>query len=80
VLQALQGISTDINEVVGKLEPQGLASFAKSWDELIASATNQLDKAGAEAVPSGAVKPTSPTGGADGSAPASVVPRETTAG
>jgi transaldolase len=43
--------------VVKGLEEQGLASFIKSWDELIASVTGQLENAGAEVMPAGAVKP-----------------------
>jgi transaldolase len=53
----LKRIGIDFESVVNGLEEQGLASFTKSWDELIASVTSQLEKAGAEVMPSGAVKP-----------------------
>jgi transaldolase len=55
----LERIGIDFADVVKGLEEQGLASFSKSWDELIASVTSQLEKAGAEVMPAGAVKPTS---------------------
>jgi transaldolase len=57
VLQDLKRIGIDFADVVKRLEQQGLASFSKSWDELIASVTGQLEKAGAEVMPAGAVKP-----------------------
>ena len=59
VFRDLERIGIDFADVVNRLEEQGLASFAKSWDELIASVTRQLEKAGAEVMPAGAVKPTS---------------------
>ncbi len=80
VFRDLQQIGIDFEGVVNGLEEQGLASFAKSWDELIASVTGQLEKAGAEVMPAGAVKPISADGQAQGTAPAAGAPRETTPG
>jgi hypothetical protein len=55
-------------------EPLGVAPFTKSWDELIASITGQIEKAGATVMPSGAVKP---GGGSDkpSATPATGAPR-----
>ncbi len=79
VFRDLKRIGIDFTEVVNRLEEQGLASFAKSWDELIASVTGQLEKAGAEVMPAGAVKPISTDGQKNGSGPASSAPRQTAA-
>jgi transaldolase len=46
-----------IEEVANTLEEQGIASFAKSWDELIDSVAKQIEKAGAVVLSAGAVKP-----------------------
>ena len=78
VFRELQQVGIDFEEVVNGLEQAGLASFAKSWDELIASVTCQLEKAGAEVMPAGAVKPAG-TDEQAGAAPASAAPRETAA-
>jgi transaldolase len=78
VFRDLAAIGIDFEDVVDDLEKQGLASFAKSWDELIASVTSQLEKAGAEVMPAGAVKPTGSDPHIQGAAPASAAPRETT--
>src|SRR3954454_20955294 len=59
VLTALRRIGIDMADVASTLEVQGIASFAKSWDELIASVTAQLEKAGASVMPAGAVTPAS---------------------
>ena len=80
VFRDLQRVGVDFEDVVNGLEKQGLASFAKSWDELIASVTGQLEKAGAEVMPAGAVKPISAENHTHGAAPASAAPRQTTAG
>ncbi|MGI4796140.1 MAG: transaldolase [Janthinobacterium lividum] len=78
VFEELKQVGVDFADVVDTLEQQGLASFAKSWDELIASVTNQLEKAGAQVMPAGAVKPA--TGNEQSSAaPASAAPRQTAA-
>lgn len=57
MFQDLKRIGIDFADVVKGLEEQGLASFSKSWDDLIASVTGQLEKAGAQVMPAGAVKP-----------------------
>ena len=79
VFRDLQQAGIDFNDVVNGLEQAGLASFAKSWDELIASVTSQLEKAGAEVMPAGAVKPTGAAGQAHAAAPASAAPHQTAA-
>lgn len=78
VFEELKQVGVDFADVVDTLEQQGLASFAKSWDELIASVTDQLEKAGAQVMPAGAVTPASGDE-QDGSAPASAAPRQTAA-
>ncbi len=73
VMDDLRRVGVDVADVAELLEKQGVASFEKSWEELIASVTEQLKKSGASVSPSGAVKP------ADGSssqqAPAAAAPR-----
>jgi transaldolase len=59
----------DIADVADQLEREGVASFAKSWDQLIASVEEQLRKTGADVKASGAVTP--PGGGS----PASGAPK-----
>ena len=78
VFADLRRIGIDFTDVVTVLEAAGLASFAKSWDELIASVTSQLEKAGAEVMPAGAVKPVD-SDGTRRSGPASSQPRQTAA-
>jgi len=73
-LDALGRLGVDMADVADTLEEQGIASFAKSWDELIASVTTQIEKSGAEVMPAGAVKPASGKGGQD-AAPAAGAPR-----
>jgi transaldolase len=70
VLNGLHRIGVDMADVASTLEAQGIASFAKSWDELIASVTAQLEKAGASVMPAGAVTPAESNG-----SPASAAPR-----
>lgn len=79
VFADLQRLGIDFAGVVTGLEEAGLASFAKSWDELIASVTNQLEKAGAEVMPAGAVKPIGENDTTSGSGPASAAPPRTAA-
>ena len=74
VMDGLRRAGVDMADVADLLEEQGVASFAKSWDELIASVTEQLEKAGASVMPAGAVKPASPSGKA---APAAAAPAGT---
>ena len=56
LFETLSRAGLDIEEVANTLEEQGIASFAKSWDELIASVTKQIQKAGAVVMSTGAVK------------------------
>ncbi len=79
VLGDLARLGVDMADAAAVLEQQGIASFAKSWDELIASVTQQLEKAGAEVMPAGAVTPASGDGGQD-AAPAAGAPRQTASG
>jgi transaldolase len=69
----LATLGINLTDVADVLEREGLASFVKSWDDLIASVENQLKSAGAEVMPAGAVKPAS---GDDASttAPAAAAP------
>ena len=73
-LDGLRQVGVDMADVADTLEEQGIASFAKSWDELIASVTAQIEKAGAEVMSADAVKPASGDGGQD-AAPAAGAPR-----
>ena len=75
VLNALCRIGVDMTDVANTLEAQGVASFAKSWDELIASVTGRLEKAGASVMPAGAVTPASGNG-----SPAAGAPRASASG
>jgi transaldolase len=63
--EALSRLGVSIEEVANALEEQGIASFAKSWDELIDSVTNQIEKAGAVVMAAGAVKPATGESGQD---------------
>lgn len=74
VVEDLGRLGVDMANVAETLEAQGIASFDKSWDELIASVTARLEKSGAEVMPAGAVKPASGAGG-DDAAPAAGAPR-----
>ena len=58
---ALREAGVDLDDVSQVLEKQGVTSFAKSWDDLIASVTEQIEKAGAVVMPAGSVKPASST-------------------
>ncbi len=77
VLDDLARLGVDMADVAEVLEQQGVASFARSWDELIASVTERMEKAGAEVMPAGAVIPASGNGSQD-AAPAAGAPRQTT--
>ena len=79
VFADLQRVGIDFADVVTNFEEMGLASFAKSWDELIASVTAQLKKAGAEVMPAGAVKPINANDQTHEAGPASAAPRQTAA-
>jgi len=78
VLDDLARIGVDMPDVAATLETQGIASFARSWDELIASVIKQLEMAGAEVMPAGAVTPASGDGG-QAPAPAAAAPRQSSA-
>ena len=66
VLDDLAAAGIDYDEVVALLEVEGLGKFEESWNELIESVTDQLEKAGASVGTDGG---TSPAG--DGPAAAS---------
>jgi transaldolase len=68
------GAGVDLGEVTDLLERQGVASFERSWDELIASVTAQLERAGADVMPAGAVRPAGTETG-EGTGPAAAAPR-----
>ena len=72
VLDDLAGAGIDYDQVVDQLESEGVAKFEEAWNDLIASVTEQLEKAGADVMPAGATKPA-------GDGPASASP-EATAG
>jgi transaldolase len=72
----LAEVGIDLEEVAGTLEREGIASFVKSWNELIASVEKQLKAAGAEVMPAGAVKPAK-TAKATAGMPAAAAPAET---
>jgi transaldolase len=63
--ETLNRVGVSIEEVANTLEEDGIASFAKSWDELINSVTKQIEKAGAVVLPAGAVKPANGENGQD---------------
>ena len=75
IMDDLQRVGVDVADVAKLLEKQGVASFEKSWEDLIASVTDQLEKSGASVTPAGAVKPA----GQDGDKPAAGAPRASTA-
>jgi transaldolase len=79
IFRDLKRIGVDFEDVVTVLEQQGLASFAKSWEELIASVSRQLENAGAKVMPAGSVKPISGDQ-MNRSDPAAAVPRRHTPG
>ena len=74
VMDDLRRVGVDVADVAELLEKQGVASFEKSWEELIASVTEQLKKSGASVAPSGAVKPADSSSGQG--APAAAAPRQ----
>jgi transaldolase len=69
-VENLRRFGVDLGEVADLLEHQGVDSFEKSWEELIASVSDQIEKAGAKVMPAGAVSPA-------GSGPAAAAPRKT---
>jgi transaldolase len=73
-LDGLRSLGIDLGEVTDLLERQGVASFEESWDELVASVTTRLERAGADVMPAGAVRPAG-TGAGEGAGPAAAAPR-----
>ena len=74
VLDELERLGIDMADVATTLEAKAVASFEASWDELIASVTEQLERAGAKPMSAGAVTPASGNDAA-GDAPAAAAPR-----
>jgi transaldolase len=64
-LDGLSKLGIDMADVAESLEHQGVATFVKSWNELIGSVTEKLKDQGASVNPEGSVKPAS---GKEGSA------------
>ena len=56
LMEDLRKVGVDMADVANVLEHQGVESFEKSWLELIASVTGQIEKAAATAQSSGTVK------------------------
>ena len=75
-IDELATLGIDLSDVAELLERDGLASFVRSWNDLIASVEDQLRNAGAEVMPAGAVKPASGDVAAT-DAPAAAAPEET---
>jgi transaldolase len=57
VLDDLAEAGIDYDKVVDQLESEGVAKFEEAWNDLIASVTEQLEKAGADVSPAGDTKP-----------------------
>ncbi len=57
VLDDLKAAGIDYDDVVQQLEQEGVGKFEDAWNDLIASVSDQLEKAGAEVMPAGATKP-----------------------
>ncbi|MCY7364742.1 MAG: transaldolase [Frankiaceae bacterium] len=70
VLDDLKAAGIDYDDVVQQLEEEGVSKFEDAWNDLIASVTDQLEKAGAEVMPAGAAKPA-------GDGPAAAAPEAT---
>jgi transaldolase len=75
VVESLAKVGVDLADVADVLERQGVASFEQSWDELLKSVEEQLDNAGANVMPAGAVTPAK--SGDSSSAPAAAAPART---
>ena len=57
VLEGLHGLGIDYDEVVNQLETEGVEKFEASWNELIESVTDELEKMGATVDASGSASP-----------------------
>jgi transaldolase len=79
MIDELGAFGIDLSNVADVLEREGIASFVKSWDDLIASVKEQLKNAGAQVMSAGAVKPASGDGAAS-TAPAAAAPDSTAKG
>lgn len=78
-IDELKWLGIDMADVAATLEAQAVATFQASWDELIASVTEQLRKAGAEVMPAGAVSLASGQDVPD-NAPAAAAPERSRSG
>jgi transaldolase len=76
VVERLARVGVDLANVADVLERQGVASFAESWDELVKSVKEQLENAGANVMPAGAVIPAAKCVGSS-NAPAAASPTRT---
>lgn len=56
-IAALADAGVCLEDVATTLERQGVGSFKKSWNDLIESVTREIEKAGGNVMPAGAVKP-----------------------
>ena len=70
----LRQAGVDLADVAAVLEKQGVEAFEKSWEELIASVTQQIEKMGGSVMPAGAVKPASGSDKSSGK-PAAAAPQ-----
>jgi transaldolase len=57
VLDDLKAAGVDYDDVVQQLEDEGVRKFEDSWNQLIDSVTEQLEKAGADVAPDGGTDP-----------------------
>jgi transaldolase len=79
VVESLAKVGVDLADVADVLERQGIASFAQSWDDLVKSVEEQLENAGANVMPDGAVTPSAKSGGSSRT-PAAASPARTAGG
>jgi len=49
LLDQLAGVGVDYNDVVDLLEREGVEKFEKSWEELLATVNDELERASARA-------------------------------
>ena len=75
----LAALDIDLSDIAAVLEREGVTSFFQSWNDLIASVERQLESAGAEVPPAGAVKPANGIG-VGSSAPTAAAPAATAKG